>query len=123
MKTENVKIPIEDDESVSGVLCAPDSDLADKAVGVIVAHGAGNDMNEQTIVSVCEGLADAGHAALRFNFSYREKGRKAPDSQKKLESAWEAVYRFFSTSIEYEFKSVIVSGKSMGGRIASQNWC
>jgi uncharacterized protein len=87
---------------------------------VIIAHGAGNDMHEPMILKVCEGLADAGHVTLRFNFVYREKGRKAPDPQGKLETTWESVYRFFTESLPFKFKAVIVGGKSMGGRVASQ---
>jgi uncharacterized protein len=71
-----LSIPVGAEERVSAVICTPDSEPDDKAVGVIIAHGAGNDMHEPLIVTVCEGLADAGHVTLRFNFVYREKGQK-----------------------------------------------
>ena len=120
MKSKQLTIPVGADEQVSGIVCTPDSEPKDNAVGVIIAHGAGNDMQEPMIVKVCERLADAGHVTLRFNFVYREKGHKAPDPQAKLETTWEHVYRFFTESLPYNFKTVIVGGKSMGGRVASQ---
>jgi uncharacterized protein len=120
MKSEQLTIPVGPDEKVSGIVCIPDSKTEEKAVGVIIGHGAGNDMQEPMIVKVCEGLADAGHVTFRFNFLYREKGHKAPDSQAKLETTWRSVHQFFTTSLSYSFKTVIVGGKSMGGRVASQ---
>lgn len=120
MKSKQLTIPVGEDEKVSGIICTPDSTPTDNAVGVIIAHGAGNDMHEPMIVKVCEILADSGHVTLRFNFLYREKGQKAPDHQAKLETTWECVHRFFIESLPYTFKALIVGGKSMGGRVASQ---
>ncbi len=120
MKTENVEIPIGGEEKVSGIVCAPEGEPKGKSIGAIVAHGAANDMNEPMIATVCEGLARKNMATLRFNFSYREKGKKSPDSQSKLEETWLAVFDFFTKSLEYEFDAVVVAGKSMGGRVVSQ---
>jgi uncharacterized protein len=120
MKSKQIIIPVGADERVSGILCKPDSEPKENGVGVIIAHGAANDMHEPLIAKVCEGLADEGHVTLRFNFVYREKEKKTPDSQIKLENTWESVYQFFTTSLSYTFKTVIIGGKSMGGRVASQ---
>jgi uncharacterized protein len=120
MKSKTLAIPIGVDEKVSAVICTPDSESDNKAAGVIIAHGAGNDMQEPLIITVCEELADAGYVTLRFNFAYREKGHKTPDPQAKLESTWKSVHSFFTESLPYKFKKVIVGGKSMGGRVASQ---
>jgi uncharacterized protein len=120
MKSKSLAIPIGADEKISAAICTPDSESDNKAVGVIIAHGAGNDMQEPLIIKVCEELADAGYVTLRFNFAYREKGHKTPDSQAKLESTWKSVYSFFTESLPYKFKKVILGGKSMGGRVASQ---
>lgn len=120
MKSKKFAIPLGPNEKVSGIVCTPDNEPDDSAVGVIIAHGAGNDMHEPMIVKVCERLADSGHVTLRFNFLYRERGQKSPDSQAKLENTWECIYRFFTELLNYKFKSIIVGGKSMGGRVASQ---
>jgi uncharacterized protein len=120
MKCKQLVIPVGVDEKVSGIVCTPGSEPDNGTVGVIIAHGAGNDMHEPMIVKVCEGLADSGHVTLRFNFAYREKGQKAPDTQAKLENTWECVHRFFTESLPYTYNAIIVGGKSMGGRVASQ---
>ncbi|MFO8084584.1 MAG: alpha/beta family hydrolase [Desulfobacterales bacterium] len=119
MKSEKLTIPVENDEKVSAVICTPDTFVSDKSVGVIIAHGAANDMNEPLIVKVCEGIVQEGHVALRFNFIYREKGLKAVDPQNKLENTWKHVHQFF-TALPYNFNAVVISGKSLGGRVASQ---
>jgi predicted alpha/beta-hydrolase family hydrolase len=120
MKTLRVSIPITDDEKVSGVFSVPADFSKDKTIGVILAHGAGNDMENPLIVDLAGGLAEAGCLTLRFNFLYKEKGRKAPDSQKKLEMTWSRVYRFLAAHPEYAPAKIVAAGKSMGGRVASQ---
>lgn len=120
MKTQKLSIPIADDEKVSGVIATPADFKTDRTVGVILAHGAGNDMENPLIVDLGDGLAAAGYLTLRFNFPYKEKGRKAPDSQMKLELTWRQAYRFLETHPKYATDKIVAAGKSMGGRVASQ---
>lgn len=120
MKKLKVSIPIAEDEMVSGVFAVPADFQKGKTVGVILAHGAGNDMENPLIVFLSIGLAEAGFLTLRFNFPYKEKGRKAPDSQKKLVQTWQQVFRFLKTHQEFGTKKIVATGKSMGGRVASQ---
>jgi predicted alpha/beta-hydrolase family hydrolase len=77
-------------------------------------------MNNPLIVFLSEGLAEAGYLALRFNFLYREKGRKAPDSQSLLVHTWQSAYEFLSGHREYAPRRILTAGKSMGGRVVSQ---
>jgi len=120
MNTHNVSIPLGDDESVSGVLSVPGDFERDRTMGVIFAHGAANDMNNPLIQFVSRGLALVGYVTLRFNFLYKEKGKKSPDSQAKLVQTWQSVYRFLSTHPEFGPETIVACGKSMGGRVASQ---
>lgn len=113
MKSKKVSIPV-GKEQVSGIVSIPDKFES----GILIAHGAGNDMNNPLIVHFSEGLAAAGYVTLRFNFPYREKGRKAPDSQNKLIEAWQSVHDFFTDN--YSPSKITAAGKSMGGRVASQ---
>ena len=57
MKTDNVVIPVGGGNQVSGALSIPDGVVKK---GVILAHGAGNDMNQPMLVFLAEGLARAG---------------------------------------------------------------
>jgi uncharacterized protein len=118
MREETVTIPVAEGEEVSGIISIPES--GERDTGIILAHGAGNDMNHPMIRFLAEGLADTGHITLRFNFLYREKGRKSPDNQDWLYLAWEGAYRFLANHHKYRPNHLVAAGKSLGGRIASQ---
>jgi predicted alpha/beta-hydrolase family hydrolase len=120
MKKKKLTIALRAGESISAVLTMPaDRDRAE-TVGVITAHGAGNDMENPLLVAFTEGLARAGYPALRFNFPYKEKGLKTPDRPEKLEEAWVKACRYFRENSGVNLTRIIAAGKSMGGRIASQ---
>ena len=72
-------------QKVSGIVAQPDGSASVPPVTVILAHGAGNDMNNPLLVAVHEGLATAGFLSVRFNFPYKEKGGRAPDRGPVLE--------------------------------------
>lgn len=118
-KTKEVIIPISTEENVSGVMSIPESYQKGQGKAVILAHGAGNDMNQHLLVFLAKALSQAGYLTLRFNFPYKEKGRKAPDPQKKLEATWLSVHAFLKDHPEYGTGHILAAGKSMGGRIAS----
>ena len=120
MKTETVSIQLMNGAQVSAVITVPEGYQTGEGVGLILAHGAGNDMNHPLIVSLAEGLAAAGYLGLRFNFLYRERGRKGPDRQEVLVATWEKVYQYLQSHQEYRPKNILAAGKSMGGRVASQ---
>ena len=119
MKSEKIKIKVHD-EAVSAVISTPDTLNANSKTGLIFAHGAGNDMNHPLLVSVSQGLTGHGFITLRFNFPYKEKGIKRPDSQGKLIQTWLCAYDFLKTGYTYNIHKVMAIGKSMGGRVASQ---
>jgi hypothetical protein len=118
MISKRVAVPISGKESVSAVFAVPDEFKSKTAV--IVAHGAGNDMNNPLLVSFCENLAAAGYLAVRFNFPYKEHGRKAPDRPELLELAWQRVLHFIKEKSGQSLSRIFLAGKSMGGRIASE---
>jgi len=120
MKTCMVWIPVGKDDKVSGIVTIPDGFESSKTAGVILAHGANNDMNNPLIVAAARGLGREGFLTLRFNFPYKEKGHKSPDSQKKLVNTWRCVYRYLKDHPEFSVEKVVAAGKSMGGRVASQ---
>lgn len=120
MNSIKVSIPIGKDETVSGVVAVPENFQKGKTVGVILAHGAANDMENPLIIAVADGLWRGGLLSLRFNFIYKEKGRKSPDSQKKLVNTWQKVYGYLNTHPEFSPRQIVAVGKSMGGRVAAQ---
>jgi len=120
MDRKKLTIPVTKDESVSAILTMPPNKKRMYSAGVITAHGAGNDMENDLLVAFTDGLAKAGYPALRFNFPYKEKGLKTPDNPKKLEDTWAAVCRYFKEESTVHVNHIIAAGKSKGGRIASQ---
>ena len=120
MKFLDVIVPVSAEESVSGVLGLPPAFIPGRTAAVIVAHGAGNDMDNPLLAHFSDGLCRAGFLSLRFNFPYKEKGQKAPDPQEKLIRTWQAAFEFIKTHPQYGTSLIVASGKSMGGRVASQ---
>lgn len=120
MFSEKISIGLDEHGHVSGILAGPDHPSQAGRSGVIIAHGAGNDMNHPLLASVAEGLAAAGYATLRFNFPYAENGRKSTDSQAKLIQTWQHAYDCMAGNQHFSIESIIAAGKSMGGRVASQ---
>jgi len=105
---------------VSAVIAGPANKADSTGVGLILAHGAGNDMNNALIVAVAHALAAAGYPTLRFNFPYKEKGKKSPDAQATLIHTWRCVHAYMQANQQFPVKRTVAVGKSMGGRVASQ---
>ena len=106
--------------NVSVALCLPEGGIETARALVLLAHSAGSDMNHPLLVAVATSLAEGGYAAARFNFPYREAGRKAPDPAPKLESTWLAVWDMLHARLEGRRIPLVVGGKSMGGRVGAQ---
>jgi predicted alpha/beta-hydrolase family hydrolase len=101
-----------DDGEVTGDWDRPSSDP--RAV-LVLAHGAGGDLSDQLLVGVARELAMRDVAVLRFNFPYREAGRKAPGAQTQSE----ACYRAVASQARVESVPLFCGGKSYGGRMAT----
>jgi predicted alpha/beta-hydrolase family hydrolase len=77
-------------------------------------------MNNSLIIAVADGLAAAGYTTLRFNFPYKEKGKKSPDTEATLIRTWQSAVFHLLSNEQFPVDRVVAAGKSMGGRIASQ---
>jgi uncharacterized protein len=98
--------------SVTAAWDRPDGD----AVAVLtLAPGAGGDLNDGVLKGVARELSARGVAVLRFNFPYREAGRRAPGSQPESEGC----YRAIASIARQEGLPLFCGGKSYGGRMAS----
>jgi uncharacterized protein len=84
---------------------------------IVVAHGAGAGKDHPFLVGFSRGCVDEGLATMRFNFPYIENGRRSPDTEAVLRDAWHAAFEAARERGKKE--PVWVSGKSLGGRIAS----
>ncbi len=111
---ETVKIKIDENRYTTGLL-TPGSNLK---AGIILAHGAGGDMHNELLSAFHEYFAGKDHSILRFNFLYKDLGKKAPDRQPVLIEVYQKAIAFFMKSCDTNGK-LIIGGKSMGGRVAS----
>jgi len=89
-------------------------------VTIILGHGAGANQSSSFMQLFAGGLAERGLDAMTFNFVYTEKGRNVPDPKAKLESCIRAVIEMALKQKGLKENRLVIGGKSMGGRIASQ---
>jgi predicted alpha/beta-hydrolase family hydrolase len=90
---------------------------ADRAV--LLAHGAGADMNAPALKTFADALAAAGVPVLRFNFPYRTAGKKAPDRPAMLAAATREAAHELARRTKLPPERLVLGGRSMGGRYAS----
>jgi predicted alpha/beta-hydrolase family hydrolase len=90
--------------------------LGDAGWTFIYAPGAGSNVHDPFGRYACRALASSGFACVRFQFPYQEAGRRGPDRPVVLEQAWIAAVR----QLRPAAGRLVVGGRSMGGRIASQ---
>jgi uncharacterized protein len=85
---------------------------------VCLAHGAGSTRRTPFLLRLAEDLAASGRRAVLYNYPYSDAGRRAPDAPDVLEKTADSVARYARARLGAA--RVVLGGKSMGGRIASQ---
>lgn len=87
---------------------------------VVLAHGAGAGMDHSFMKAMQSRLAQRGSAVVLFNFPYKERGGRAPDRGNVLEACYRAVVEQVRSDATLGPHRLVIGGKSMGGRIATQ---
>lgn len=82
----------------------------------VCAHGAGGHMADCGMLAVSEHLRQRGFHVVRFNFPYRERGSGRPDPMPRLKECIAAVA---ARARDLAPQTLILGGRSMGGRVAS----
>ena len=113
------KVTTNQSESVTALLY-PAAKKNRVKVTIVLGHGAGADQMSGFMRMAAEGLAARGLDAITFNFLYKEQGRSVPDPKARLESCYRAVIEAALKHKELKGNKLVIGGKSMGGRIASQ---
>lgn len=91
----------------------------DAKVTVVLAHGAGGAMDTTWMKTMSTALSDKGSRIVRFEFDYmaarRSSEKRAPPPRAEvLKQEFESVIEELGS-----MGTVVVAGKSMGGRVAS----
>jgi uncharacterized protein len=121
-KPQHIRIGMTPSEHVSAI--GYSAALEDRlSMSLILAHGAGANQASGFMVRFAEGLCARGIDTITFNFLYTEAGRRIPDRADKLEACYRRViaacHAGAFTAIA-DNQKLVIGGKSMGGRIASQ---
>ena len=96
--------------SISGSLIEPPRP---RPIGVLLAHGAGAGREHPWMLAMQDRLVGEGFPTMTFNYLYTEQARKAPDRLPKLM----AVHACAAEALVGRTGSIILAGKSMGGRV------
>jgi predicted alpha/beta-hydrolase family hydrolase len=87
---------------------------------LILGHGAGADQSSGFMRLFAAGLSNRGLDVMTFNFVYTEQRRSVPDQRPKLEACFRAIIEAALSQKKVKGNRLVIGGKSMGGRIASQ---
>jgi predicted alpha/beta-hydrolase family hydrolase len=82
---------------------------------VVYAPGAGANLHDPFGAHLAGRLPGEAIAVVRMQFPYMQAGKKSPDRQPVLEATWRAVLERVADGTS----RIVVSGRSMGGRIGS----
>ncbi len=119
MEAETLTVRINERENVTALLY-PASKRKRAGVTVLLGHGAGANQLSGFMRMVAGGLAARGFDAMTFNFLYAEQKRSFPDPKARLESCYRSVIDAALNQRKLKGNRLVIGGKSMGGRIASQ---
>ncbi|HSK24666.1 MAG TPA: alpha/beta family hydrolase [Egicoccus sp.] len=123
MKTTRLRLPVVDARvaAVTAVVHAPTGPTRPP---VLLTHGAGGDLDGDSLVALAEVLAGLGSVVVRANLPYREEGRRAaPRAESSVApfvSLWRSADRLLrDEGLAAPDTSWLLAGKSYGGRVAS----
>src|SRR5215212_4179535 len=116
---ENLIVEVNDKDAVTALLY-PAAKKERAGLTVLLGHGAGANQTSGFMRMFANGLASRGLDVMTFNFIYMEQGRSVPDQKQKLEACFRAVIEATLKHKKLKNNKLVIGGKSMGGRIASQ---
>ena len=113
-------VTLPSDDTVSAISYEA-TDAAAAATTMILAHGAGAPQTHPFMTAFARRLSRRGIHVVTFNFLYMERRRRVPDPKARLEACYRAVVATARAQAgDGESRRMVIGGKSMGGRIATQ---
>jgi uncharacterized protein len=121
MVERTISIDLEHGHTTTGLLTSPDDCRAGCTPGLVLAHGAKNDMHQPLLAFVARHLSDTGVAnVLRFDFPYAHRGAASPDPQPVLQDAYRRAHDALLDDPACPPGPVFLGGKSLGARVAAE---
>ncbi len=84
---------------------------------LLLAPGAGSGRDQSTLVAIEAAVASL--PVVRMDFPYRKEGRRAPDRAPRLVAAVREEAAAVAAEAGVAAESIVVGGRSMGGRMCS----
>ena len=112
--TETLHIEIPDRGTVTALRTPPAG--ASNGWQFVYAPGAGSSIKDAFGQYAATQLSDRGLTVVQFVFPYMGAGKRRPDQNGVLEATWLAIIE----ELRADRTRMVVGGRSMGGRIASQ---
>jgi predicted alpha/beta-hydrolase family hydrolase len=85
--------------------------------GVVLFPGSGSSASHSSLIAIDEALTPLPVA--RVDFPYRKAGKSFPDKAPVLVQCVKEEVRAFASSLGVETSSLVIGGRSMGGRMCS----
>ena len=85
--------------------------------GVVLFPGSGSSASHSSLIAIDEALKPLPVA--RVDFPYRKAGKSFPDKAPVLVQCVKEEVRSFAASLGVETSSLVIGGRSMGGRMCS----
>jgi predicted alpha/beta-hydrolase family hydrolase len=120
---EEIRIPLEEPQhqlaAVSGVLGVPEWWPTGARIGVVLAHGAGRDMDDPLVAGLHRGLTERKALTLRFNFPFAEAKRPRPDAPHVLERTFRQAVAVLGRDPTAAPAHLFVGGIGLGAQVAA----
>jgi predicted alpha/beta-hydrolase family hydrolase len=120
---EEIKIPLPEPvhglDAVSGVLGIPRWWPTGARVSVVIAHGAGRDMDDPIIEFLHRELTERRYLTLRFNHPFAEAKKRRPDPMRVLRRTLRAAVAFLASDPTAAPAHLFLGGKGLGGHVAA----
>ena len=113
MIEEDLQITV-NDRNLAAIKVLPDGQ--ESGCVLVYAPGAGSNLHDPFGKYLAQHLADSGVSTVRFQFPYMVDRKRRPDPPRVLEETWREVIR----TVRPTSGKLVIGGRSMGGRIASQ---
>ena len=118
IRVEAIEFQVDEQTRVSGQICTPEWWPSGHRVGVVIAHDAESNKDDENVVALQKGLAASGHLTVCFNFPYAQAGKKRPDPLPQLERTYRAACAAVLRDSENAPGRLIVGGYGLGARVA-----
>jgi predicted alpha/beta-hydrolase family hydrolase len=111
--------PVHGVGEVSAVLGIPRWWPTGSRVGIVLAHGRGDDMADPLIEHLHRELTERRYLVLRFNFPFAEAGKRRPDSVHVLRRCYRAALGALARDPTAAPAHLFLGGKGLGGQVAA----